>query len=269
LLTAFEAPGEREEASMNIFTRARGTLSACLILTATMVSGAQAAELQVLAGAGIRAPLNEIAAQFEKATGHKVIIRYGTAPELMKMATTGGPFDLGVFPADVFKDEATRAQFTSQSMPEVARIGIGVAVRAGAPKPDISTPEALKQVLLKSRSIASIPASATGAYLATVYAQLDIVEEVKTRMKAQREPQQIAVAVDSGEAELAVFILNILADPRLDVVGPLPAELQRETVYKAGVSAGARDPVAAMALIAYLMSPDGATVIKAKGMAPG
>ena len=174
---------------MKIFTHAAATLLVCLGLTAVPTSGTQAAELQVLAGAGIRVPLNEIAAQFEKATGHKAVIRYGTAPELIKMATSGGAFDLGVFPADVFKDEATRAQFTSESMPEVARIGIGVAVPAGAPKPDVSTPEALKQTLLKSRSIASIPASATGAYLATVYERLGIVEEVKARMKTQPDPQ--------------------------------------------------------------------------------
>ena len=88
-------------------------------------------------------------------------------------------------------------------------------------------------------------------------------------MRPQPDPQQIAVAVDKGEAELAVFILNILTDPRLDVVGPLPAELQRETVYNAGVAVGARDAAAVKAFIAYLMSPDGAAVIKAKGMTPG
>lgn len=254
---------------MKIFTHAATTLLVCLGLAAVPTNGTQAAELHVLAGAGIRVALNEVAAQFERVTGHKAVIRYGTAPELIKMATSGGPFDLGVVPADVFKDAATRAQFTSESMPEVARIGIGVAVPAGARKPDVSTPEALKQTLLKSRSIASIPASATGAYLATVYERLGIAEEVKARMKAQPDPQQIAVAVGKGEAELAVFILNVLTDPRLDVVGPLPAELQRETVYKAGVAGGAREATVAKAFIAYLMSPNGAAVIKAKGMTPG
>jgi len=254
---------------MKIFTQAGGALWACLMLMAALTSGVQATELQVLAGAGIRVPLNEIAAQYEKATGHKVVIRYGTAPELIKLAATGGPFDLGVFPADVFKDQATLARFAPGSMPYVARIGIGVAVPAGAPKPDISTPEALKQALLKARSIASIPASATGAYLSTVYERLGIAAEVGSRMKAQPEPRLIAEAVGKGEAELAVFILNVLIDPRLDVVGPLPAELQRETVYMAGVAAGARDPAAAKAFITYLMSPDGAAVIKARGMTPG
>lgn len=254
---------------MRSLSHARTALLLCLVFAASPTNNVQAAELQVLAGAGIRVPLNEIAAQFEKATGHKVVIRYGTAPELIRMAATGGPFDLGVFPADVFKDQATLAQFTPGSMPNVARIGIGVAVPAGAPKPDISTPEALKQTLLKARSIASIPASATGAYLSTVYERLGIAAEVKARMKAQPEPRQIPEAIGKGEAELAVFILNVLIDPRLDVVGPLPAELQRETVYMAGVAAGARDPTAAKAFITYLLSPDGAAVIKAKGMTPG
>jgi molybdate transport system substrate-binding protein len=254
---------------MKALSHVVAALLICLGLTAAPTSSALAGDLQVLAGAGIRVPLNEIAVQFEKATGHKVVIRYGTAPELIKMATSGGPFDLGVFPADAFKDQAARAQFASEAMPEVARIGIGVAVPAGAPKPDISTPEALKQTLLKARSIASLPASATGAYLATVYERLGIVEEVKARMKAQADPQQIPVAVAKGEAELAVFILNILTDPRLDVVGPLPNELQRETVYRAGVAVDAQDAATAKAFIAYLMSADGAAVIKAKGMTPG
>jgi molybdate transport system substrate-binding protein len=254
---------------MKFWSQAGAALLAGLVLAAVPTPHAEAAELQVLAGAGIRAPLNEIAAQFEKATGHKVVIRYGTAPQLMKMATAGGPFDLGVVPADVYKDEATLAKFAPGAMPEVARIGIGVAVRAGARKPDISTAEAFKRTLLEARSIASIPATATGAYLATVYERLGIAEEVKARMKAQLEPLQIPVAIDKGEAELAVFILNILTDPRLDVVGPLPADLQREIVYKAGIAASAGDATAAKAFITYLMSPDGAAVIKAKGMTPG
>ena len=201
----------------------------------------QAVELQVIAGGGIASPLTEIAAQFERASGHKLVIRFGTMPELIKMATIGGPVDLCVVPQDVLKDAAARAQFASGPTPSVARVGLAVAVRAGAPKPDISTSDALKQSLLDARSIASIPASATGTQLAGVYEQLGITEAMKTKTKAQPAPAQIIEAVVKGEAELAVFLVNVLTDPRLDVVGPFPAEVQREVVYATAIAASTQD----------------------------
>ena len=152
---------------------------------------------------------------------------------------------------------------------DVARVGIGVAVRTGAPKPDISTVEALKQALLKAQSIASIPASATGAQLSDIYARLGIADEMKAKTKAQPTVPQIVEAVANGDAQLAVFLLNVLIDPRLDVVGPFPAEVQRETVYGAGVAANSKEPEAAKAFVTYLMSQAAIAVIKAKGMNPG
>jgi len=229
---------------------------------------AQAAELQVIAGSGIAAPLNEIAAQFEKDTGHKLVIRYGTAPQLVQMATTT-PFDLGIVPREVFKTEAARAQFPAGEMPDFARIGIGVAVKKGAPRPEIGTPDALKQALLGARAIASLPASATGVQLAGVYERLGIAEEMKAKIKAATTPQGIVEAVANGEAELGVFILNVLTDPRLDVVGPLPGDLQREVVYSGGIAVNAKAPDAAKAFLDYFRSAAGAAVIRAKGMTPG
>src|SRR6185437_2315740 len=105
--------------------------------------------------------LNELRAEFERATGHKVTIQYGATPELIKLAVSGASFDAGVAPREVYADAGARARFGNTA--DIARVGFGVAVRAGGVKPDISTPDKLKAVLLKAKSVAYLPASAAGA----------------------------------------------------------------------------------------------------------
>jgi molybdate transport system substrate-binding protein len=238
------------------------------VLIMSSVLRVEAAELKIIAGGGIAAALNEIAAQFESSSGHKTIIRYGTTPELIKMAT-GTSFDLAVVPQDVFLDAAARAQFVPDQIPSVARVGLAVGVRAGATRPDIGTAEALKQTLLKAQAIASIPASATGTQLAAVYRQLGIADAMQAKTKAAAGPAQIIEAVAKGDCDLAVFLINVLSDPRLDVVGPFPAEVQREVVYATSVAANSTQSEVARAFIAYLRSAAAAAVIKAKAMTPG
>ena len=240
-----------------------------LALVLSPIASVQAAELQVLAGGAMSGPLKELGAQFESASGHKLVFRFGTTPELIKLATTAGPFDLAVVPREVFKDAAAQAQFASGPTTDIARAGLGVAVRAGAPKPDISTPEALKQTLLKAQSIASIPESAAGAQVLRAFERLGIGETMKAKTKVQTAPAQIVQAVAKGEAELGVFLLNVLTAPGLDVVGPFPAELQQEVVFTAAVAANSKEAEAAKAFIAYLKTPAAIAMIKAKGMNPG
>ena len=228
----------------------------------------RAVELQILAGGALTGPLNELAARFEKASGHKLVIRFGTTPELVKLATTGGPFDLGVTPRDVFQDAAARARFVPGPTTDIARVGLGVAVRAGAAKPDISTPEALKRTLLEAKSIATIPASAGGAATMRALDLLGAGEAVRVKSKACAGPAQFVAAVAKGEAELGVFLQNVLTAPGLDVVGPFPAGLQQEVVFTAAVAANAREPDAARAFLVFLTTPDAKAVFKAKGMTP-
>jgi len=242
-----------------------------LILTAwlPMICNVQAAEIQVLAGGAMTGPLKELGAKFETETGNKLVFRFGTTPELIKLVTTGGPFDLAIVPREVFNDASAKALVVAGPSTDIARVGLGVAVRAGAPRPDISTPEKLKETLLKAQSIATIPASAAGAQVLRLFERLGISEAMKAKTKAQPAPAQIVQAVAKGEAELGVFLLNVLTAPGLDVVGPVPAELQQEVVFTAAVAAGTKEAAASKAFITFLATPAAATVIKAKGMKAG
>jgi len=242
-------------------------LAASLLGLALAVAplAARAAELQVLAGGGIAGPMNELARQFESTTGHKLKIRYGTTPELIKMATSGDPFDLAVVPREVFRDEAARAMIPGPTV-DIAHVGLGVAVRAGAAKPDISSEAALKQALLGAKSIATIPASAGGMQVLKLFERLGIATETNAKLKALAGPADLVKAMAAGEAELGLFLTNVLTAPGIDVVGPVPAGLTQDIVYNGAVANGATDPAAAKAFLDFLQTPEAKKVIVAKGM---
>jgi molybdate transport system substrate-binding protein len=245
--------------------------AAALILglaLALLPSVAMTAELKVLAGGSIAGPLNELKPQFERDSGHKLSIHFDSTPNLIKLVTSDAPFDLGVVPVDVFKDAGAKAKFAEPTT-DIARVGYGVAVRTGAAKPDISTPDALKQTLLQAQSIATLPESAAGAYVLSVFARLGIGDAMKAKIKAQKTPGEIPQAVAKGEAELGVFLTNVLIAPGVELLGSFPAELQQELLFTAAVAQASKEADAAKALITFLRSPAAAAVIKAKGMNPG
>ena len=238
-------------------------------LVLAMTPDAHAAELKVIAGGSMTGPLKEIVPAFEAATGHKLSIHFDSTPNLIKQAISGEPLDLAVVPVDVYKDAAARARFAPGPTIDIARVGYGVIVRSGTAKPDIGTPDGLKKALLDAPSIAFVPSSAAGAYVSKVFDRLGIADEMKAKTKAVQLPDQIAPAVAKGEADLGVFLINTLIAPGVDLVGPLPAELQQELVFTAAVTADSKQSEAAKAFIDYLTSPAATAIIKAKGMTPG
>jgi molybdate transport system substrate-binding protein len=236
-------------------------------LAMAVAPAATAAELKVLAGGSMTASLKELAPAFERLTGHKLEMHFAATPELIKMATSA-PFDLGVVPVDVMKNDAARAKFAPGPTTDIAHIGFGVAVRAGAARPDVSTPDALKAALLNATSVTFLPESAAGAHVLRVFERLGIADAMKAKTKAQTVPAAIAQAVASGEAELGVFLTNVLIAPGVALAGPFPGDLQLDFVLTGAVAADSRHPDAARAFLDFLRTPEAAAVFRAKGVTP-
>jgi molybdate transport system substrate-binding protein len=245
---------------------AASVLGLALVLSPS--TNVQAAELKLLAGGAMSSVWADIKPEFERASGHKLEIFFGTTPNLIKEATSGKPFDVGVVPVEVMQDALARAKFVPSPTTDIAHVGLGVAVRSGAQKPEIGNADALKATLLKAQSIASIPESATGYSIAKVFDRLGIAEPMKAKMRAQPNPAQVVAAVANGDVELGIFLINVLTAPGLDVVGPFPAELQQNVVFTAAVGSETKETAAAKALIQYLKGPAAVAIIKSKGMDP-
>ena len=241
-----------------------------LALATMIATNASAADLQVIAGGGIAGPLKALAPEFEKATGHKLTIRFAATPELIKMATSGDPLDVAVVPREVFLDANAKTRFVLESSADIARVGFGVGIRAGARnKPDIATPDGFKQALLDAKSIATLPASAAGAQVLKSFERLGIGEAMKAKIKAQASPGDIPQALISGDAELGVFLLNVLSVPGVEIVGPFPRELQQEFVFRSAIATGTGNALAANAFIDFLRGAAAQAIIKSQGMTPG
>jgi molybdate transport system substrate-binding protein len=239
----------------------------CLAVAMPPIAAATGAELRVLAGGSMTASLKEIGPNFEAASGHKLDITFAATPELIKM-TTSAPFDLGVVPVDVMKNDDARAKF-SGTPANIARVGYGVAVKAGTAKPDVGTPEALAATLLKAQSIAVFPASAAGSFVQKAFERLGVAEQIKDKLKVQSAPGAIPQAVAKGEAELGVFLTNVLLAPGVELAGPFPGDLQQNLVFVGAVSADSKNTEAARAFLDFLKTPDAVNVFKAKGVIPG
>jgi molybdate transport system substrate-binding protein len=237
------------------------------LMMATMTASS-ASELKLIAGGSLAPLFKELGPQFEKASGHTLSIHFDSTPNIIKRINEGTPFDAVVVPADVFKDAAAKSHVAEPRV-NIARVGYGVIVRAGAPKPDISSPDKFKSALLAASSVSSVPSSAAGAYIAKVYERLGISDQMKAKTRVEAAPSAIAPAVARGDAELGIFLTNVFNAPGVELAGPFPGDLQQELVFPAAAATDAKEPAAAKALIDFLKTPAAVTAIKAVGMTPG
>jgi molybdate transport system substrate-binding protein len=242
----------------------RGWLGAVLVAV-TAWSGAEAAEINVLSSVGVQPATPEIIAQFERETGHKVAVTYGLAAVLRDKFLGGAPADVLVLIGPIIDDLAKQGKVVPGSRVDFARSGVGIGVKAGAPKPEIGTPDALKSAVLAAKSIGYSKEGASGVAFARALERLGIAEQARAKYKDTGTKAGEMVA--AGEIELAAAqVPELMAVPGVDVVGPLPAELQTITIFSAGLAADAKSADAAKAFIQFLSGPAAAAVFKAKGL---
>jgi molybdate transport system substrate-binding protein len=240
-----------------------------LSLSTGILTPVSAADITVLASNGVKAAVTELVPQFEKETGHKLHFTWGASNLLAKQVDGGEAFDIVVLTPALIKGLIQQGKVIDGSATDIARVGAGVAVKQGAPKPDISTVEAFKNTMLNAKAIAYTTAGQSGLHFISVTEKLGIAEQVKAKGKTI-PGGAVAELVAKGEADLAVGLIpELAAVSGVDVVGPFPAELQNYIVLTAGIGTNAKEKAAAQAFIKYLTSPKAISVIKAKGMEPG
>ena len=235
-----------------------------------MGTGAQAADIKIICSNGFQAVMHELGPQYEHATGHKLIVSYGLAAVLGKQIEGGETFDLAILAPPQVDALIKQGKIAAESRAVLARSGIGVMVRSGAPKPDISTVDAFKRALLDAKSIAFPPQGQSGIYMVGLIERLGLTEALKTKMMPIASGPLTGETVAKGEAEIGITpIGELLAVKGVALVGPLPAEVQNYIVQTAGVSAAAAQGAAARDFLKFLMAPANAHVIVEKGMEPG
>ncbi len=232
---------------------------------------ATAADIKVLTAGAFKPVVLALVPDFEKQTGHKVTVDNDTSGVLKKRIEAGEAFDVAVITPAVVDELTAKGKIAAGSRVNLASVGVGVVVREGAPKPDVSTVDAFKRALLAAKSVAYIdPASggSSGIYIDRLLERLGIADQIRPKAKLKKGGH-VADLIVSGEAELGLHqISEIVPVKGAELVGPLPKDIQNTTIYAAGLGAAATNKEAALALIKAFAGPAAAAVLKSKGMEP-
>ena len=237
-----------------------------------MSSSANAAEITLIAPGGIRAAVEQMIPAFEKKTGHKVKATFGSGNGTKAQVTKGDAFDVPIVQPPYPEVLASGNVVTTSETP-LAHVAVGVAVRPGTPHPDISTPAAVKKLFLSAKSI-SYPdpagGAAAGVSMNETLKKLGIADEMKPKIKLAMGGAGAMKMLADGQVDVGLtFVSEIITEPGVEVVGPLPEAISTPTRLSGFIGAHAKDPAAAKELLTYLSSADAAKVYKERGMVPG
>jgi len=244
------------------------SLATSLVAAAIMLaSAAQAAEIKVFCSGAARAAFQELAPQFERATGHKLITEFGLPPTLIKKMDAGEPFDVLILSYDI-EGLIKQGKLMTDSRVALGRYGIGVAIKKGAPKPDFSTVEAFKKSLLNAKAIATSGQGSSGRYVDSLIERLGIAAQVRPKIKSGG-PGESARLVERGEVDFVVSGLPpLVGHPDIEWLGLIPDEIQHWLTFTGGLNVKAKAPEPGRALLKFLTSPAAVAVLKAKGLDP-
>jgi molybdate transport system substrate-binding protein len=224
--------------------------------------------MKVLCTNGLKTVMLDLVPAFERTSGTKPQVTWGSTNGLVKELDAGVAADLAILTAEAIEDLIKRGKVVAGSRVDLASSGIGVAVRKGASKPDIGSPAALKKALLAAKTVAHSKTGMSGIYFPTVLARLGIVEEMKSKIVMPDPGTPVGEVVARGDAEIGIQqISELLPVAGVEVVGPLPAALQKIKIFSAGLLAAAKEPEPAKALVKFVAAQS-PPLLAAKGLEP-
>lgn len=235
-----------------------------------LLSGiAGAAEIKVLASGAVKEAYLDLVPQFEIMSGHKVTTAWSGTAGIKKRITAGETYDLVIMAGPEIDAQIKHGKMAAGSRVDLMKSGVGVAIQAGAPKPDIGSSDALKKTLLAAKSI-GYSTGPSGVHVASLFERLGIAGQIKSKLKQTASGVAVGSIIANGEAEIGFQqVSELIHFPGISFIGPLPAEMQQVTVFSGGIHTAAREPDAAKALVKFLTTPAAAPTIRKHGMEPG
>ena len=228
---------------------------------------ANAAEIKVLCSNGIKAVVEDLVPQFERATKHKLVVTYGLAAALERQIEAGEPFDVAILTPQTMENAIKGGKIAAETRTTIARVGLAIAIRSGARKTDISTTDDFKSALLNARSIVYAKEGASGVAFTALIQRLGMTDALKSKSKATATGEEVSESVVRGESEFGVLpVSEILPVKGIEVMAPFPPNVQSYIVMVAGAGSSARQSAAGKEFIKFLTSPAALPAIKAKGM---